>query len=129
MKSLLLVAHGSRRPQSNDEVRALTAGLRVRAGAAYGSVACAFLELAEPSIPDGIEACVQAGASEVVVLPFFLSAGRHVAEDVPQLVQQKQRQYPHVSIDLVPYLGAADGILDLLLTQAESVGKARRACR
>ena len=119
MKSLLLVAHGSRREASNDEIRHLTAQLREHAGNRYQSVSCAFLELAEPSIPDGIEACIQAGAKEVIVLPYFLSAGRHVQEDIPREVTGKQQEYPEIPIRLVPYLGSADGITELLLGVAE----------
>ncbi len=119
MKSLLLVAHGSRRESSNDEVRQLAAKVGALAGNRYRSVNCAFLELAEPSIPDGIEACIQAGAEEVVVLPYFLSAGRHVIEDIPREVAGKQQQYPHVPIRLAPYVGSAEGITELLLGIAE----------
>lgn len=118
MKSLILVAHGSRRAESNDEVRRLTDALRERAGGEFDSVRCAFLELAEPSIPDGIEQSIQEGATEVVVLPYFLSAGRHVVTDIPNEVAGKQEQYPQVAIRIAPYLGAAGGITDLLLTQA-----------
>ncbi len=119
MKSLLLVAHGSRREASNEEVRQLTSQLGTQAGDRYQSVSCAFLELAEPSIPDGIEACIQAGAEEVIVLPYFLSAGRHVQEDIPREVAGKQQQYPQIPIRLAPYLGSADGISDLLLAMAD----------
>lgn len=118
MKSLILVAHGSRRAESNDEVRRLTDAVRERAGDDYDSVRCAFLELAEPSIPDGIEQSVQEGATEIVVLPYFLSAGRHVVTDIPNEVAGKQQQYPDVAIRIAPYLGAAGGIADLLLSQA-----------
>lgn len=118
MKSLILVAHGSRRAESNDEVRQLTEVLRARAGDAYGSVRCAFLELAEPSIPDGIEESVREGATDITVLPYFLSAGRHVVSDIPKEVAVKQREHPEVSIRIAPYLGAAGGIADLLLDQA-----------
>lgn len=120
MRSLLLVAHGSRREASNEEVRRLAEALRERAGPRYGRVDCAFLELAEPSIPDGIEACVQAGANEVVVLPYFLSAGRHVAQDIPEQVDIKRREHPQVRIVIAPYLGASSQVADLLLAQSES---------
>lgn len=115
MKSLLLVAHGSRRAASNDEVRELTKRVAQQAGADYGYVSCGFLELAEPSIPDGIQECIDQGAKEVVVLPYFLSAGRHVAEDIPAEVKIKQDEYAGVDIKIVPYLGSAAGIVDLLL--------------
>ena len=119
MKSLLLVAHGSRREASNEEIRQLTAHLEEQAGDRYQSVSCAFLELAEPSIPDGIEACIKQGAQEVIVLPYFLSAGRHVQEDIPREVAVKQQEYPNIPIQVAPYLGSAEGITELLLGVAE----------
>ena len=115
MKALLIVAHGSRRAASNDEVRELTARIRELADGRFNQVDCAFLELAEPSIPDGIECCVQKGADEVVVLPYFLSAGRHVISDIPSEVQTKQQQYPDVRITIAPYLGSAGSIAELML--------------
>lgn len=119
MKSLLLVAHGSRRAASNDEIRELTRRLAERAGEAYDLVDCAFLELVEPSIGDGIQRCVDRGATEVVVVPYFLSAGRHVAEDIPAEVEVKQRQHPDVRIRIAPYLGQNERMAELLLSAAE----------
>jgi sirohydrochlorin ferrochelatase len=118
MQALLLIAHGSRRAESNDEVRTLTAKLTSCANASYSIVRCAFLELAEPSIPDGIELCIKEGAEEVVVLPYFLSAGRHVVTDIPNEVRGKQEEYPQVKIRIANYLGASTGIPDLLLAAA-----------
>jgi sirohydrochlorin ferrochelatase len=118
MKSLILVAHGSRRESSNEEIRALTKDLAARGEQDFDHISCAFLELAEPSIPDGIEAQIQSGADKVVVLPYFLSAGRHVAEDIPQLVGSKRQEHPQVDIHIAPYLGVAEGVTDLLLAVA-----------
>ncbi len=124
MKALLLVAHGSRRGASNDEVRGLTRHLR-EAGSGFQHVACAFLELAEPSIPDGLRAAIAAGADEVVVLPYFLSAGRHVVADIPADVAVVQAEHPDVPIRVAPYLGAADGVVQILLQQAAGVDNHR----
>ncbi len=115
MQALLLVAHGSRREASNEEVRQLAKRLRALAGARFSRVEAAFLELAEPSIPDGIEQCIASGADAVTVLPYFLSAGRHVSEDIPAEVAGKQQQHPDVAISLAPYLGSAEGIVGLIL--------------
>jgi sirohydrochlorin ferrochelatase len=114
-RALLIVAHGSRREASNDEVRELTKVIAGKAGARFIIVATAFLELATPSIPDGIEQCIQAGANEVVVLPYFLSAGRHVAHDIPTEVEIKRVQYPHVPITIAAYLGSDSGVADLMM--------------
>lgn len=116
--ALLLVAHGSRLTESNDEVRRLTASLRAAAGRRFDAVDCAFLELAEPSIPDGIEHLVEAGAGRITVLPYFLAAGRHVSEHIPAEIEQKRRQHPDVQIAMAPYFGAAETIPYLLLSLA-----------
>ena len=120
MKCLLVVAHGSRRAESNDEVRSLAAALGRQAGDRYAAVTAGFLELAEPSIPAGIEECIRRGAKEVVVLPYFLSAGRHVVQDIPAEVDIKRREHPHVNIRIAPYLGSAAGITALLMGLAEA---------
>ncbi len=119
-KSLLLVAHGSRRQASNDEVRALTERLRAAANG-FDHLDCAFLELAEPSIQDGLRRAIDQGASEVVVLPYFLSAGRHVVKDIPAEIECVRERYPTVDIRLAPYLGAAEGVVGLLMEQAARV--------
>jgi sirohydrochlorin ferrochelatase len=120
MKSLLLVAHGSRREASNDEVRQVAKRLGGEVNGAFDRVDCAFLELAEPSIPDGIRQSIQSGATQVVVLPYFLSAGRHVAEDIPDEVEIVRKERPDIDITVAPYLGAADGLTDILLQQAQA---------
>ena len=115
MRALLVVAHGSRRDASNDEVRQLTDELRAVAGDAYAQVECAFLELAQPSIPDGINCCIAEGATEVVILPYFLSAGRHVVKDIPDIVTASQARHPAVNLHIAPYLGQASTLVTSLL--------------
>ena len=119
-KALLVVAHGSRRAQSNDEVRALTERVRDSAGDRYAAVECAFLELAEPSIPDGLSRLIKQGAARITVMPYFLAAGRHVAEDIPAEVEPIRRQHPDVAIEIAPYLGTSATMAALVLDTAET---------
>lgn len=119
MKSLLIVAHGSRRAASNDEVRALTSHIASKAGNQFDIVDCAFLELAEPSIPTGIQQSVEKGADEIIVLPYFLSAGRHVVDDIPNEVNTSREKYPNINIHIAPYLGAIGKVAELMVEQAE----------
>ena len=115
MHALLLIAHGSRRQASNDEVRDLTESLKQQTDGAYSIVECAFLELAEPSIPDGVTACVEKGAETVTVLPYFLSAGRHVVTDIPEELQKARDKHPSIKVKTAPYLGSAEGISEILI--------------
>jgi len=74
MNALLLVAHGSRRKQSNDEVAHLAEKLKNNCGEQYDIVKPAFLELSDVLIPEGIEQCIAEGATSITVLPYFLNS-------------------------------------------------------
>lgn len=120
MKTLLLIAHGSRRQESNDEIRRLAEKLRARVGARFDAVGHAYLEIAEPSIPDGIEGLIAQGATEVVVLPYFLAPGTHVREDIPAIMEAKVKEHPGVRIHATPFLGSAPGLVDVLAGLVDS---------
>jgi len=109
MKALVVVAHGSRRAASNDEVRELACELAGMLSDTFPIIEVGFLELAEPLIPAALERAIEAGATEISVFPYFLSAGRHVVTDVPEEVKIVQNKYPQLSINMLTHLGAASG--------------------
>jgi len=120
MNALLLVAHGSRRKQSNDEVDQLAEKLRDNCSGQYEIIHAAFLELSDTLIPDGIKKCIDDGATSVIVLPYFLNSGRHVVEDIPNIVNDTKKHYPNVDIKIAPHLGASDLMMQLLIATANS---------
>ena len=120
MNALLLIAHGSRRAESNNEVRATADKLRAQCAQQYPIVECCFLELAEPLIPDGIRCCAEQGAKSIIVLPYFLNSGRHVVEDIPGIVNECKADYPGVEIRIASHLGASDKMMDLLIDSANT---------
>ena len=75
MNILILVAHGSRRKESNLEVDSLSKKMLKFNSNQFDKVIPAFLEFASPSIPEAIKKCSEMGAQRVTVLPYFLSAG------------------------------------------------------
>ena len=81
----------------------------------FNLTVCAFLELAEPSISSGVSECVEQGADEITVLPYLLSAGRHVVSDIPAELEKAKKIYPNVDIKVAPYLGSAQSIPDVLI--------------
>ncbi|MEY3220927.1 MAG: hypothetical protein RIT27_2284 [Pseudomonadota bacterium] len=118
MQALLVVAHGSRRAASNQEVFNLIEVLSQKT-TDYINISCAFLELATPSISDGIDQCVEKGAQELIVLPYFLSAGRHVSEDIENALSPKRLEYPQLKITITPHIGAAIEMPEMLLNTAK----------
>jgi sirohydrochlorin ferrochelatase len=114
MHAILLIAHGSRREASNQEVRELAARLEHRVDGRFDRVIPAFLELAEPDIPTGVDRCAEAGATIVTAVPYFLSAGRHVASDIPAELDKAARKHQAVTILQSDYLGKHESIPELL---------------
>lgn len=115
---LLIIAHGSRREASNDEVRRLAGRVRDLCAPGLDHVEVAFLELAEPSIPEGLTRCVAQGAREIVVFPYFLAAGTHVALDIPEAIGAFELEHPDMRIRLTPHLGASDALPHAILSVA-----------
>ncbi len=71
--AVVLVGRGATDPDANAEV-AKTARL-LQEGRAIGTVETAFISLAEPSVPQGLDRARRLGFCRVVVLPWFLFAG------------------------------------------------------
>ncbi|MFO0805133.1 MAG: CbiX/SirB N-terminal domain-containing protein [Gemmataceae bacterium] len=116
--ALLLIAHGSRRPEANAELVSIAASLRSRGE--WSTIQPSYLELAEPGIAAGGELCVASGAEKVVMLPYFLSPGRHVVEDLAAARDALQKRFPAVSFVLAEALGRHPLILDALTERAKS---------
>jgi sirohydrochlorin ferrochelatase len=112
--AVVFVAHGSRAEAANEAHRAtaerLAADLDV-------PVVAAFLELAEPSIPDAIVAAADAGADRVLVLPLFLYPGRHLVRDIPALVGEAVGRRPDAAVEVLDAFGADPAIAELLAAQ------------
>ena len=97
----LLIAHGTREEEGKTAFFDFVDGFRRVFPERH--VEPAFLELTQPSIPEGVEACIKQGAEEIVVLPLMLFPGRHINKDIPDQIQAAKRKYPEVDFH---YAGA-----------------------
>ena len=112
VQGLLVVDHGSRRAASNDQLFVVADMLR--AIRPQQPVAAAHMEIAEPGIAHAFDELVAAGATEIVILLYFLSDGRHVTEDVPELVEEAAAKHPHVTWRMSRSLGPCEDLAHLL---------------
>lgn len=111
-RALLVIAHGSRRQQANEEFKAQVDVIAKQVQ--HENVMAAFLELAKPSIIDGIDTLIAQGASEVDVFPLFLNAGKHVQADIPEDLATAQAKHPDVKLNLLDYLGRSNELPTLV---------------
>src|SRR5262245_14308343 len=100
--ALLLIAHGSRNPEANADLHHVAAGLKQHG---YPIVTASFLELAEPTIDAAGRECVAQGAGQVVLVPYFLSAGVHVRRDLTEAQRRLAERFPAVRFRLAEPLG------------------------
>jgi len=121
MKAILLISHGSRFTETEQEVREFVVQLKQQSDISI--IEYAFLEIAHPSIPEGIEICVEKGATKVVILLNFLNAGKHVDEDIPRIVDEARSKYPDVTFTITQPVGKHDQIVKLFLDMIESSGQ------
>ncbi len=123
--AILLIAHGSRVEAANADLQELAAMIAERKPEAI--VEHAYLELAEPSIPAGLQACVDRGADEVQMLPWFLSAGSHVTRDLENDRGRFEEKHPDIPCRLCPPLGLHPLMIELVLARLEeSIGPPTR---
>lgn len=115
-KALLLIAHGSRRPEANADLTYIAEEMRKRTQ--YAIVQVSYLELAEPSIAEGGALCVQHGATEVTMLPYFLSPGVHARDDMAEARAALADQFPQVPFRLAEPLGRHPLLLDVVEQRA-----------
>src|SRR5262245_56231132 len=101
--ALLLIAHGSREPDANADLYHVMDAMRQRGE--FDLVEACFLELAEPDLDAGGARCAEAGASQVILLPYFLSAGVHVRRDLGAARQRLAERFPTVDFRLADPLG------------------------
>jgi sirohydrochlorin ferrochelatase len=119
--AILLVDHGSRRAEANALLEEMAR--RIRAREPDRIVRIAHMELASPSIAEGVDACVGAGAQEIVVHPYLLGPGRHSSEDIPRRVREAAGRHPGVDVRVSEPLGVHEKLVDVIL---ERVSEAQR---
>jgi sirohydrochlorin ferrochelatase len=117
--ALLLIAHGSREETANADLHHLAAELRRRGE--FTIVEASFLELAEPDIDAAAAKCVEQGVARVVLVPYFLSAGRHVRRDLTAARDRLAARYPRVEFRLAEPLGRHPLLLEVVAERARRV--------
>jgi uroporphyrin-III C-methyltransferase len=103
-RGVLVVGHGSRRAEANEDVREAARAIRERAN--FMLVEPAFLEIEHPNIAEGFARLIQRGARDITVHPYFLSPGRHTRGDIPVEVSEAASHHPGINYRITEPLSA-----------------------
>ncbi|MHA6531517.1 sirohydrochlorin chelatase [Paenibacillus sp. BAC0078] len=112
-RTVLLVGHGSRVEEGNDELREFTRMLAARRPEL--AFETCFIELSAPSISEGIDRCVQGGAATIYVVPIILFAAGHSKLDIPMALDEAKLKYPGVEFVYGRPVGVQERAVDILL--------------
>jgi sirohydrochlorin cobaltochelatase len=139
---IILFAHGSRDPLWRGPIEAVAQ--RIHTDHPSLPVACAYLELCEPSLPDAIAqmlSSIHAAAEndpksianysmlaggeglkslKIRIVPMFLGMGKHAREDLPELAAQLRAAHPDVMFEITPTVGEDARVTKLLAQLAVS---------
>ncbi|WP_371581197.1 sirohydrochlorin chelatase [Streptomyces sp. NBC_01314] len=110
--TVLLVGHGSTDPGANAEVH--RAARLLWEGRGYAGVETAFVSLAAPDVPSGLDRCVKLGARRIVVLPYFPLTGGP-ADRVRQQTEGWAAARPEIDVRSADVIGPEPELLDLVV--------------
>jgi sirohydrochlorin cobaltochelatase len=110
--TVLLVGRGSTDPDANAEVCKVARLLWE--GRGFAGVETAFVSLAAPDVPSGLDRCAKLGAKRVVVLPYFLFTGI-LPERVRQQAEGWGAAHPEVSLRQADVIGPEPELAELVM--------------
>lgn len=109
--AVVLVGHGSRVREANE---AFLSFARLFAERTRLPVEPAFIELAEPALPDALDRAARSGLGDVAVLPFILFSAGHVKSDIPLHIEAARSRHPGVRFAQATPIGLHPTILEIL---------------
>ncbi|MEV5143307.1 sirohydrochlorin chelatase [Streptomyces sp. NPDC052727] len=118
--TVLLVGRGSTDPDANAEV--FKAARLLWEGRGYAGVETAFVSLAAPDVPSGLDRCAALGARRIVVLPYFLFTGI-LPDRVRQQTGQWAAAHPGTEVRSADVIGPEPELLDLVMERYEEAVK------
>ena len=106
MRGLIVIVHGSRRQETNRELKDFLGQLNLEGFI----VQQAYMELQNPNLLQAIEILEKKGCLKIEVFPFFLLAGKHIDKDIPQQYKQAEQKFPHIKMNLMGHFTQLHGV-------------------
>ena len=116
---VLLIGHGSKDPNAKTSLQYVVDGLQD----SYRNVSLCWLEIEEPNIKQGIDACAKNNPNVLVIVPYFLHRGAHVKRDIYEDLNPAMEKSGIKNIFITKHLGTDDRLIDLVIERAKEVEK------
>jgi len=117
VKGILIIDHGSVKGEANRMLECVGELVQRMAGERV-VVRIAHMELAAPTIAEGFEACVAAGATEIVAFPYMLSPAKHSTRDIPRMVAEISAAHSGIPVRVTTAFGVSEQLAAVVLSRA-----------
>lgn len=112
IEGAILLAHGSRKEEANEEIRQMTEMVQETDRDRFYETA--FLSLGYPQLADAVESLVKKGCEKIIIMPMFLVTGSHITGDIPDKILLQEAAYPNVKFVLTKHFGSHSGVIDIV---------------
>ena len=121
-ESLIILGHGSRRMEANEELKAIYNF--VKESNPDWQISYAFVEFAKPSLEEKVRELVDLGQRTIVITPVFLTVGNHLTQGLPKRLKNLELETPGLKLIMAEHLGADPLIAQLVSKRsAEALAK------
>jgi len=111
-KALILMGHGSRVPGAGSSMEQVAERL-IETGR-FDVVETCYMSRLGPAFPDVLKKCIDQGATEVMLIPYFLNMGLHIRVDIPTMLRREAEKYPGLKIIFGKNLGYDELLVELV---------------
>ncbi|MFQ6320196.1 sirohydrochlorin chelatase [Bacillus halotolerans] len=118
-QAILYVGHGSRVKKAQQEAAAFLEGCKAHISAPVQEIS--FLELQEPAIETGFEACVKQGATHIAVVPLLLLTAAHAKQDIPEEIARAASRYPSIHISYGSPIGIDEEVVKAVYHRVKDI--------
>jgi sirohydrochlorin cobaltochelatase len=117
MTGYIVFGHGSSLASANASVRNVANAAAERSG--WREYEVAFLEGIDTKLPEAVDALSKRGVSRIVIVPYFLTFGKHLERDLPALIDEIRATRPQLSFDVKRPLDGHPAMIEALVDRAK----------
>lgn len=87
---LILIGHGSKLPHNQENLEKIAQIMREHSS--FKVVEISFMMRNKPTIQEAIDNIAKKGVTKIVLVPAFLAPGVHTTQEIPQLIEVKDKE-------------------------------------
>ena len=114
---VLIIGHGSKDPNAKMSIKYVADELENT----YRNVDYCFLEIEEPNIEQGIEACKKREPEVLVIVFYFLHEGAHVKTDINADLRPALENHKLNKVLITQHIGTDQKMVDLIIERVQEV--------